>query len=53
VHYVDIGGIPVDEPAGVETLVRGLQAQHANDGELPAAACKVFDTLYAALRLAK
>ena len=53
VHYVDIGGIPVDEAAGVEMLVRGLQTQHANDDELLAAACKVFDTLYAALRLAK
>jgi hypothetical protein len=53
VHYIDIGGIPVDEAAGVETMVRGLQAQHDNDDALLAASCAFFDTLYAALRLAK
>jgi hypothetical protein len=50
VHYIDVGGIPVDEAAGVETMVRGLQAQHGNDDALLAAACPVFDTLYAAMR---
>lgn len=54
VHYIDIGGIPVDEAAGVETMVRGLQAQHATDDDaLLAAACAFFDTLHAALGLAK
>jgi hypothetical protein len=51
VHCIDIGGIAVDEAAGIETLVRGLQAQHADDDTLLAAACALFDTLYAALRL--
>ncbi|MEY8689253.1 MAG: chromate resistance protein ChrB domain-containing protein [Leptothrix sp. (in: b-proteobacteria)] len=50
VHYIDVGGIPVDEAAGVEMLVRGLQALHADDDALLAAAAPVFDTLYAALR---
>ena len=53
VHYIDIGGIPVDEAAGVETMVRGLQAQHADDDDLLAASCAVFDSLYAAMRLNK
>lgn len=53
VHCIDIGGIPVDEAAGVELVVRGLQSQHANDDELLASACAVFDSLYAALRLDK
>ena len=53
VHYIDIGGIPVDEAAGVETLVRGLQAQHDDDDALLAASCAFFDTLYAALRPAR
>jgi len=53
VHYIDIGGIPVDEAAGVETMVRGLQAQHDGDDALLRASCAFFDTLYAALRLAK
>ena len=51
VHYIDIGGIPVDEAAGVETIIRGLQAQHADDDTLLAASCAVFDSLYAAMRL--
>ena len=50
VHYIDIGGIPVDEAAGVETIVRGLQAQHADDGALLEASCACFDALYSALR---
>lgn len=50
VHYIDVGGIPVDEAPGVEALVRGLQAQHPDDDNaLLAAACSLFDTLYAAL----
>jgi hypothetical protein len=52
VHYLDIGGMAVDEAAGVETIIRGLQAQHADDDALLAASCAVFDSLYAALRLA-
>jgi len=50
VHYIDVGGIPVDEAPGFEMLVRGLQAQHADDDQLLAAAIAVFDALYAALR---
>ncbi|MDW5442021.1 chromate resistance protein ChrB domain-containing protein [Polaromonas sp. SM01] len=50
VHYIDVGGIPVDEAAGVETLVRGLQAQHKEDDALLAASFPIFDTLYAAMK---
>ena len=50
VHYIDIGGIPVDEAPGIETVVRGLQAQHAEDDELLAAAVRLFDTLYTAMK---
>ena len=49
VHYIDVGGIPVDEAAGLETMVRGLQAQHGDDDALLAAAGNLFDTLYAGL----
>ena len=52
VHYIDIGGIPVDEASGIETVVRGLQAQHPKDDELLAAAVLLFDTLYAAINAA-
>jgi len=50
VHYIDIGGIPVDEAAGIETLVRGLQARHARDDDLLLATLPVFDALYAAMK---
>jgi hypothetical protein len=50
VHCIDVGGIPVDEAAGFELLVRGLQEQHRGDDALLAAALPLFDTLYAAMR---
>ncbi len=52
VHYIDVGGIPVDEAAGVEAVIRGLQARHDDDDALLAASCAVFDALHAALGLA-
>lgn len=53
VHYIDVGGIPVDAAAGVETVIRGLQAQHRDDNALLAAALPVFDSLYAAMKVAQ
>lgn len=51
VHYIDVGGIPIDAAAGVETLVRGLQGQYPDDDDaLLAAALSVFDALYAAMK---
>jgi hypothetical protein len=49
VHYIDVGGIPQDEAPGIEMLVRGLQAQHADDDALLQAGTAFFDTLHAAL----
>ncbi|MBE2242600.1 MAG: chromate resistance protein [Burkholderiaceae bacterium] len=51
VRYIDVGGIPVDESAGVEMLIRGLQARYADDDALLAAALPVFDAFYAAFRV--
>ena len=51
VHYIDIGGIPVDEAPGFEMLVRGLQALHAHDDALLAAAVPLFDSVYVALQV--
>ncbi len=48
VHYLDIGGIPVPEAAGLETVLGGLRELHANDDKLTSAAGAVFDALYAA-----
>lgn len=53
VHYIDVGGIPLDEAPGIEMIVRGLQAQHGDDDRLLEAAFTFFDTLHAALKAAK
>jgi hypothetical protein len=48
VHYLDAGGIPVPEAAGLEAVLAGQRALHADDDALAAAAAEVFDALYAA-----
>ncbi len=48
VHYLDVGGIPVPEAAGLETVLAGLRELHDDDDALLAAAASVFDALYAA-----
>ncbi len=48
VHFLDVGGIPVPEAAGLEAVLSGLRELHANDDQLMAAAGAVFDALYAA-----
>jgi hypothetical protein len=48
VHYLDVGGIPVPEAAGLETLIRGMQQRLSDDDELLTEAEKVFDSFYQA-----
>jgi hypothetical protein len=48
VHYLDIGGIPVPEAAGLEAVLAGLRALHADDDALCRGAAAVFDALHAA-----
>jgi hypothetical protein len=48
VHFLDIGGIPVAEAAGLELVLAGLRQVHTNDDALAQAAALVFDALYAA-----
>jgi hypothetical protein len=48
VHYLDVGGIPVPEAAGLESVLVGLCELHADDDRLAKAAASVFDALYAA-----
>jgi hypothetical protein len=47
VHFLDIGGIPVPEAAGLEAVLAGLREVHADDDSLTLAAAAVFDALYA------
>jgi hypothetical protein len=48
VHYLDAGGIPVAEAAGLESVLAGMRELHADDDALVVAATSVFDALYAA-----
>jgi hypothetical protein len=48
VHFLDAGGVPMAEAAGLEAVLKGLREQAANDDALLTAAMLVFDGLYAA-----
>jgi len=47
IHYLDVGGLPAPEAAGLEALLAGMRARLADDGALLTAACQVFDDLSA------
>ena len=47
VHYLDAGGMPVPEAAGLEAVLAGLREVHADDDTLTQVAAQVFDALYA------
>lgn len=47
VHFLDVGGVPVPEAGGVESILAGLRASLADDDRLLAAAATVFDGLLA------
>jgi hypothetical protein len=46
VHFLDVGGVPVAEAAGVEAMIDGMRTALTNDDELFAAAARAFDFLY-------
>ena len=46
VHFLDVGGVPVAEAAGVEAVLAGLRGAALNDDKLLTAASRVFDGLY-------
>ena len=46
VHFLDVGGAPVAEAAGVEAMLDGMRAALSDDDQLLAAACNAFDFLY-------
>lgn len=48
VHFLDIGGIPVSDAGGVETLLTGLHNRCGDDDTLLAEAGRIFDLLYTA-----
>ena len=48
VHYLDAGGAPVPEAAGVDTLLQGARRRSNSDEELFSESEKTFDLLYEA-----
>jgi hypothetical protein len=48
VRYLDAGGIPVAEAAGLRSVLAGQRELHADDDALLSAASGVFDALHAA-----
>ena len=46
VRYLDVGGIPIPEAAGVETIMRGARQRFSNDDEFLVDAEKILDFIY-------
>ena len=47
VHFLDVGGIPVAEAKGLETMLAGVKSKAKNDDELLRESLKVLDLLHA------
>ncbi|MDO9518606.1 MAG: chromate resistance protein [Pseudohongiella sp.] len=45
VHYLDVGGVQPAESKGLESILAGLRESLADDDELLAKACEVFDAM--------
>ncbi len=50
VHFMDVGGIPVDDAKGVELILQGARIKARSDDELALAAARVLDHVYSAYR---
>jgi hypothetical protein len=53
VHYLDVGGLPVPEAAGLEAMLAGMRASIPDDDALLDTASAAFDFLHSALKEAK
>ena len=49
VHYLDVGGIPVPDAKGLETMLKGAREKARNDDALLAEAMRVLDLMYGGL----
>jgi len=49
VHYLDVGGIPVPDAKGLETMLKGAREKARSDDALLAEAMRVLDLLYGGL----
>ena len=48
VHFLDVGGIPVADAKGLETMLRGIKEKARSDDALLAEAMRIFDHFYSA-----
>lgn len=48
VHFLDVGGIPVADARGLETMLRGIKSKTRGDDEMVLEANKVFEFFYSA-----
>jgi len=48
IHFLDVGGIPVEDAKGLETILRGARDKARSDDELILAAAKVLDHVFSA-----
>ena len=48
VHYLDVGGVPVAEPAGFETILQGIRSGSKDDDAFLSQVSVVLDHLHAA-----
>jgi hypothetical protein len=48
VHFLDVGGIPVADAKGLETMLRGIKEKARNDDALLAEAMRILDLFYSA-----
>jgi len=53
VHFLDVGGIPVGDAKGLETLLRGIKEKARDDDALLAEAMRVLDHFYSAYARAR
>jgi hypothetical protein len=51
VHFLDVGGIPVPEANGLETMLKGAKQKAASDDALLNEAMRTFDLLYSGYRV--
>ena len=48
VHFLDVGGIPVADAKGLETVLTGIKEKARSDGALLAEAMRILDLFYSA-----
>ena len=53
VHFLDVGGIPVPDATGLETMLKGARERARSDDALLSEAIRVLDLLYSAYRRAQ